>query len=51
MDLDAQGLDVVGPVGSACEVGEVKLDLVPAFVQTHWHGADKGLHAGGALVV
>lgn len=43
VDLDPQGLDVVGAVGAASEVGEVELDLVPALVQTHGHRADEGL--------
>ena len=46
-----EGLDVVGSVGTAGEIGEVELDLVPALVEAHGHGADEGLHAGGALVV
>ena len=51
MDLDSEGLDVVGSVSSASEVTQVELDLVPALVQSHWHRADEGLHSGGALVV
>jgi len=31
------------------EVRQVELDLVPAVVQAHGHGADEGLHAGGGL--
>ena len=51
VDLHAQGLDVVGTIGTAREVGQVELNLVPALVQTHGHRADEGLDAGGALVV
>jgi hypothetical protein len=51
MDLAPQGLDVVRPVGTTGEVGEVELDLVPALVQTHGHRADEGLHASGTLIV
>ena len=51
MDLDSEGLNVVCSVGSASEVGEVELDLVPALVQPHGHRADEGLHTGRALVV
>lgn len=51
VDLHAQSLDVARAVGSAGEVGQVELDLVPALVESHGHGADEGLHAGGALVV
>ena len=51
VDLHAEGLDVVGAVGPACEVGEVELDLVPALVEAHGHRADERLHAGSRLVV
>ncbi len=51
MDGDPQGLDIVAAVGSAGEVGQVELDLVPALVQPHGHGTDEGLDAGGGLVV
>jgi len=51
VDLNAKSLDVVRSVGSASEIGEVKLDLVPAFVESHGHGADEGLHSRRALVV
>lgn len=49
--LHSEGLDVVGAVGAAREVGQVELDLVPAVVQPHGHGADEGLHPSRALVV
>ena len=51
MELHPQSFDVVGAVGPAGEIAEVELDLVPALVQSHGHGADEGLHPGGALVV
>ncbi len=51
MDLHSQGLDVVRTVGSAGEVTQVELNLVPALIQSHGHGADEGLHSGRALVV
>ena len=51
VDLNPQRLHVVGPVGSSGEVGQVELDLIPAFVQPHRHRADEGLHSGGGLVV
>lgn len=49
--LHSQGLDVVGAVRTTREVGQVELDLVPAVVQPHGHGADEGLHPSRALVV
>ena len=51
MDLDAQRLNVVGAVGAACEVRQVELDLVPAFVEPHRHRADERLDASGGLVI
>ena len=51
MNLDAQGLDIVGTVGTSREIREVELDLVPALVQTHGHGTDEGLHTGRRLIV
>ena len=44
--LYSQRLNVVGPVGSSGEVRQVKLDLVPAVVQPHRHGADEWLNSG-----
>lgn len=51
VDLHPQSLDVVGTVGSAREVRQVELDLIPALVQPHGHRTDKGLYSGGGLVV
>ncbi len=49
--LNTQGLDVVGSICSAGEVPEVELDLVPAVVKAHGHGANKGLDPSSRLVV
>lgn len=49
--LDSQSLDVVGAIGTAGEVRQVKLDLVPAIIQPHGHRTDKGLDARRTLVV
>ena len=46
-----QGFDVVGTVGTSCEIGQVELNLIPALIESHRHGADEGLDTGGALVV
>eukprot|EP00191_Tetraselmis_sp_GSL018_P011050 CAMPEP_0177602144 /NCGR_PEP_ID=MMETSP0419_2-20121207/14697_1 /TAXON_ID=582737 /ORGANISM="Tetraselmis sp., Strain GSL018" /LENGTH=221 /DNA_ID=CAMNT_0019095579 /DNA_START=234 /DNA_END=899 /DNA_ORIENTATION=- len=51
VDLNSQGLDVVGTVRPAGEVREVELDLVPSLVKSHRHCADEGLHSGRGLVV
>ena len=44
-------LDVVGTVGSSREIRQVKLNLIPAFIESHGHGADEGLDTSSALVV
>ncbi len=49
VDLHPQCLYVVGAVGAASEVGKVELDLIPAFVQSHGHGANERLDACGGL--
>ena len=51
VDGDPQRFDVVAAVGPPREVREVELDLVPALVEAHGHGADEGLDARGGLVV
>ena len=49
MDLDSEGLDVAGAVGSAREVREVELNLVPALVQPHRHCANERFYTSCAL--
>lgn len=49
--LYAQRLCVIGPVCSPGEVRQVELNLVPAVVQPHRHGADERLHPRCALIV
>ena len=51
VDCHSQGLNVVAAVGSPGEIRQVELDLVPALVKSHGHGADEGLDSGGRLVV
>ena len=46
-----EGFNVVSTVGTSSEVWQVELDLVPALVKSHGHGADERLHTGGALIV
>lgn len=49
--LDPKCLNVVCAIRSPSEVSQVELDLIPPVIQTHWHGADEGLHSGCGLVV
>ena len=51
MNLDPQGLYVIGTVSSSCEIRQVKLNLIPSFIESHWHGANEWLHTGGRLIV
>ena len=44
-------LDVVSTVGSTGEIRQVELNLIPAFVKSHGHGADERLDTSGRLVV
>ncbi len=49
--MNSERFDVVGAVGASGEVGQVELDLIPAVVESHGHGANEGLDSRGALVV
>jgi hypothetical protein len=51
VDLNPEGLDVVGAVRATREVAQVELDLIPALVESHGHRADEGLDARRALIV
>ena len=44
-------LDIVGTIGSSCEIGQVELNLIPALIESHGHCADEGLDTRGGLVV
>ena len=49
MDLNSQSLNIVRSVCSSGEVGQVELDLVPPFIESHGHGADEWLYSGCGL--
>jgi hypothetical protein len=51
MDGDSQSFNVIASVGSACEIREIELDLVPSLVQPHGHGTYKWFDASCRLVV
>ena len=51
MDLDSEGLYVVGSVSSPGEIRQVELNLIPSLIESHWHCANEWLHSGGGLVV
>lgn len=50
-DLYTQCFNVIGSVCSPGKVWQIELDLVPAVVQPHGHGADERLHPRRALIV
>jgi hypothetical protein len=51
VNLNPNSLHVVRSVGPASEIGQIELNLVPAFVQTHRHGANKRLHSRCGLII
>ena len=51
MNLDSEGFDIVGTVSTSGEIGQIELNLVPAFIKSHGHGANERLDTGGTLVV
>ena len=46
-----KGLNIVGSVRSAGKIGQVELNLVPPFVQSHRHRANERFYSCCALVV
>lgn len=51
VDGDSKSFDIIASIGSSGEVWEVELDLVPALIEPHRHGADEGLDPCGRLVI
>ena len=51
MDRHPQSLNVVTTVSSAGKIWQVKLNLVPALIQSHWHGTNERFDSGCWLVV
>ena len=51
VDLNSEGLYVIGTVRSPGEIRQVELNLIPSFIESHGHGADEWLDSGGGLVV
>ena len=49
MDLDSEGLDVIGAVSSARKVTQIELNLIPTVVQPHGHCANEWLYSGSRL--
>ena len=51
MNLNSESLYVVGTVSSSGEIGEIELNLIPSFIQSHWHCTDEWLYSGCRLIV
>ena len=47
VDLDSEGLNVVGTISSSGEIGQVELNLIPSFIESHRHGTNEWLDSGG----
>jgi len=43
--------NIVSTIGSSCEIRQVELDLIPAFIKTHGHGTNERFYSCCALVV
>ena len=44
-------LNVVGTIRSSGEIGQVKLNLVPSLIKSHWHGADERFYTSRTLII
>jgi hypothetical protein len=45
VDLNSERFDVIGTICASGEIRQIKLNLIPAFVQSHGHRANKRLNA------
>lgn len=50
MNLHSQSFEVHGVISSTCEISKIKLNLVPAFFESHRHRADERLDSGCPLI-
>ena len=46
VNLHSQSFDIVGSVRSSGEIRKVELNLVPALIKSHGHGANERLYSG-----
>jgi len=46
MDLYSEGFYIVGTICSSSEIGQVELNLVPTFIESHGHGTNKRFDSG-----
>lgn len=51
VNLNTDSLHIVCSVRPASKVRQIKLNLVPPFVQTHWHGTNEWLDSRRGLII
>lgn len=49
--LHSESLNEVSAIRPSGEVRQIELNLIPAVVEPHWHGADERLHSRRTLIV
>lgn len=51
VNLNTDSLHIVCSVRPASKVRQIELNLVPPFVQTHWHGTNEWLDSRRGLII
>lgn len=51
MNTNSQCFNIIWTIGSSCKIRQIKLDLVPPFIQSHRHSADKRFYSGCRLII
>ena len=51
MNLNPNSLHVVRSISPTSEVRQIELNLVPPFVQAHWHGTNEWLNSRCGLII
>ncbi len=51
VDGHTQSFNVIASVSPPRKIRKIELDLIPALIEPHGHGADEGLDSSGRLIV
>ena len=51
MNLNPNGFHIVRSICPTCEIRQIELNLVPPFIQTHWHCTNEWLYSRCGLIV
>ena len=51
VDGHTQSFNVIASVSPPRKIRKIELDLIPALIEPHGHGADEGFDSGGGLIV